>query len=329
MCSQLIFSHDYDLTGIGRRSLAERCRTGELTRVRNGVYVRTQHWASMPWWDQYRIHVEAAVSKGRSPRVLVWQSAAVIWGMPVVGKSTEVQLLAAEGCHGLRRAGMRWHASKLLEPLETVDGYAVTSRAQTAVDVAGHLPFEHAVPVLDHVLRPDRKRNLPALARSHLHALADQLPTKAKSLRAHRVIDFADPRAQLPGESLSRALMYLFHFPAPELQYAFHDTDGRTVGITDFYWKEKRLVGEFDGTAKYSNGEYLKGQTPVDRVVAEKKREDRIRACGVHFVRWTWDAAWQPESHRPSGLVKLLLNAGLKQDRWNNRWPGVPPISSQ
>jgi hypothetical protein len=30
-----------------------------------------------------------------------------------------------------------------------------------------------------------------------------------------------------------------------------------------------------------------------------------------------------PESVNQPGLNRLLANAGLKQDRWNQRWPGV------
>lgn len=323
MPTPLIFARDHDHAGLGRRSLALRCRSGELTRLRNGVYARTDLWSALSWWEQYRLHVEAAVGKGRTRRILVQQSSAVVWGIPIVGRSTEVQLLATNGVHGKRRVRMRWHDLQLLEPLGEVEGFLATGRAQTVVDMAADLPFEEAVPAMDHVLGPDLERMLPALHKDQLRTLAAGLPTGTKRRRALKVIDFADPRSQSPGESLSRAQMYLHHFPGPELQHPVYDGTGRLLGIADFYWKEHRLIGEFDGSVKYSRAEFLSVGLPADALEREKAREDRIRATGLRFVRWTWVAAFTTESDGSPGLVRLLANAGLKQDRWNQRWPGM------
>jgi hypothetical protein len=62
-------------------------------------------------------------------------------------------------------------------------------------------------------------------------------------------------------------------------------------------------VGEFDGLVKY--GRLLRpGQTPGDAVVAEKRREDRVRDEGLRVVRWTWD-----ELETPGVVVKRLWRA--------------------
>jgi hypothetical protein len=159
---------------------------------------------------------------------------------------------------------MTWHDIPLLEPLREVDGFLVTGRAQTVVDMAANLPSEQAVPAMDRVLRPDMQRMLPALHKDQLCVLAAELLTGAKRRRALKVIDSADPRSQSPGKSLSRARMYLHRFPAPELQHPGYDGTGRLLGITDSYWKEHRLVGGFDGSIKYSRSELLRGGLPAD-----------------------------------------------------------------
>jgi hypothetical protein len=323
MMPQLIYGRDLDRAGWDRRTLARRALRGELVRLRNGVYVDAGSWAGLPWWRQYRLHIDAALGKGACRRVLVQNSAAVVWGMPTIGRSFEVQLLAAIGTHGRRRAGIRWHGDELLEPLAEYDGCTVTGRAQTVIDMAAHLPFERAVPAMDHVLRVDAVRRLPALDRDELFDLAGRLPTEAKVRRAQKVVRFADPHAQSAGESFSRALMYLHRFPPPELQHEVHDSNGIRQGITDFYWPEHKTAGEFDGHVKYSRGEYLKGTAPADAVVREKIREDNIRATGLKFARWTWQAAWNPESLQPRGLFVVLRQAGLRQDRRSNAWPGM------
>lgn len=73
------------------------------------------------------------------------------------------------------------------------------------------------------------------------------------------------------------------------------------LGRSDFGWPELGTLGEFDGIVKYS-GRY--GQTTQGALVAEKRREDRIRDEGWQVVRWTWD-----ELAEPSALLERLERA--------------------
>ena len=75
----------------------------------------------------------------------------------------------------------------------------------------------------------------------------------------------------------------------------------------DFWWPEFNLVGEFDGYGKYLKKALLNGQTTAEAVLAEKHREDRIRAQGPKVVRWDWSVA------RSLPLLNLKLrDAGLR-----------------
>jgi very-short-patch-repair endonuclease len=58
------------------------------------------------------------------------------------------------------------------------------------------------------------------------------------------------------------------------------------IGRVDFLVAD-RLIIEFDGAAKY-------GDT-ADAVLAEKWREDRLRACGYRVIRLSWADLDQPE----------------------------------
>ena len=78
--------------------------------------------------------------------------------------------------------------------------------------------------------------------------------------------------------------------PAPVLQEAFYDERGK-IGVVDFWWPDCKLVGEFDGRGKYLRDEYLSGRSTADAVLAEKAREDRLRALGLTIVRWDWATA--------------------------------------
>lgn len=108
--------------------------------------------------------------------------------------------------------------------------------------------------------------------------------------RARAVLDFADGRADGPGESRSRVRMRTLGVVRAELQHQVHDPNGRFVGQVDFWWRDDGVIGEFDGLTKY--GRSLRpGESVAEAVVREKRREDALRAQpGVRtVVRWTWD----------------------------------------
>lgn len=307
----LIYSADAEANGTDRRSLALSCRSGKLVRLRPGVYLQAEDWRELSPWERERARIRAAVAQVPGQRILIQQSAAIIWGLPVMGKSPEVLLLAVHPTHGRRRGDLRWAERRLLEPATTWDGLPVTSRAHTVLDMAAYLDFERAVPAMDHVLRPDSVRGLPGLGKEHLRELAEHLPGRPKQLRARRVIDFAQALSESAGESYSRAVLCQQGFPEPELQHEFHTAAGRFR--TDFYWPGSRLVGEFDGAVKYGRG---RGSTAPswDTLLREKRREDAIRATGVGFVRWSWNDTTRPPQH-PEGLVQRLVRAGLPRSR--------------
>lgn len=311
MDPDFLFASDADAHGAGRRSLALRCRSGELVRVRAGVYVHANAWHALAPWERERALARAVADRGRGTRVLIQESAAAMWGLPVIGPRTEVLLLAVPPAHARTRGDVRWAARRLLEPTVVVDGVAVTSRAQTVVDMAAYLDFERAVPAADSALRPDPARDMPPLSSSRLRELAENLPSQARRLRARRVIDFADPRSESPGESFSRAVIARLGFPPPVLQHRFDTAAGRFRA--DFFWRQENLVGEFDGAVKYGRGE-----APVapswDTLVKEKRREDAIRATGAGLVRWSWSDLGRP-GHDPESLLLRLLRAGLPRSR--------------
>lgn len=189
----------------------------------------------------------------------------------------------------------------------TLDGITLTDRLTTLLDVAGDGEFENAVIAWDFCLNRERSGR-SGVSRSVLQRAVNNLPAGAFSRRCSAVLDFTIDNSGSVGESLSRAVIYKLGFPAPTVQQVFHDSAGRHIATTDFYWKHARLVGEFDGRAKYASDEYLRGAAPHSVVVAEKIREDKIRAKGERVVRWLWEDADDAER-----LRSLLMQAGLQQ----------------
>jgi hypothetical protein len=175
------------------------------------------------------------------------------------------------------------HAARLDDGdvVHLADGTPVTSPARTVVDVARTAPFEVAVSVADAALRAG------SVDTASLATALDQACGRPGAPAARRALAFADGGAESVGESRSRVALHRAGLPAPVLQHPVLDERGVLVARTDFAWRERGVVGEFDGLAKYGRGQ--RGERSAgDAVVAEKVREDRVRDLGLRVVRWTW-----------------------------------------
>ena len=107
------------------------------------------------------------------------------------------------------------------------------------------------------------------------------------SRRGRLAVKLADPRAESPGESVTRVQFHRFDIPMPDLQYRVFDGYGSLIGISDFYWEECRHLAEFDGKIKYQR--LLRpNETASECVVREKKREDAMRADLRGMTRFVW-----------------------------------------
>ncbi|KQR02898.1 hypothetical protein ASF72_06795 [Arthrobacter sp. Leaf141] len=306
----LLLSRDrlsHDLTP---NELAKRVKAGALVRLRHGVYTEGPRWRTLAPWEQYRLTVQAAAETFQKPTVFARRSAASVWGIPFVGYSHPVAALTLKNDGGRSRCGVQRHfaGGAGLQVVQR-EGLLVTSRLRTVLDLAAFLPFAEAVPAMDHVLRPDPAHSLPALTKAELEDAVGATYSAAASRRIRAVLGFADPLSESVGESLSRAVIHLAGFEAPILQQRFSDAGG-LVGYVDFCWKWSRVVGEFDGETKYVKQEYLRGKTVSQVVVAEKNRENRIRALGFDVVRWDW-----AELRRPGALERKLAVAGAPRRR--------------
>jgi hypothetical protein len=124
--------------------------------------------------------------------------------------------------------------------------------------------------------------------------------------RAVRALDQARAASESVAESMSRALMLDWGFPAPELQHEHFDARG-FIGRSDFCWPALKLIGEFDGTAKYLDASMTGGASSRDIIRREKERENRLMAAGWRIVRWQWSDLVHPERLRAA-----LWSAGLR-----------------
>ncbi|MCU1548259.1 MAG: hypothetical protein JWO29_1210 [Arthrobacter sp.] len=306
----LILSSDYARLGHDTRSLARKAAAGELRRIRQGVYAPAREWDALAPWERYPLLIHAAAATLRTPTVFCRQSAAALWGSPLLGRPSLVHACTSDGGGGRSRAGVRRHRTDMASlPVEERCGLLVTSRLRTALDLAAYESFGQAVMSFDHVLKPDPAHGLGALSRADLEGSLGKAYSAAAERRIRTALALADPASGSPGESLSRAFMQMEGICLPRLQSEVRDAHG-FVAYCDFEWPEEGIVGEFDGMVKYRKTEYLKGRTPSDIVVEEKRREDRIRGTGRRVIRWTWS-----ELASPRQFAAFLAGAGVPRVR--------------
>lgn len=291
------------LTGQDSRShgdgLRRAARRGDLRRLRRGTYVGVDRWALGEDADRHRLLVGAAVAAAPTSVLVSHRSAAVLWGLPLVGVADErVHLTCRRSSGGLSRGAVARHAVDGPVAEALVDGVRVTSPARTVVDLARVHGFLTGVAAGDAALRTG------VVTLDELRAELQSVGSRRGVRVARDVLGFVDERSESPGESLSRVRMRELGIPVPVLQHVV--TDGRGfVGRVDFWWPEHGVIGEFDGRSKYRVD--VDPEAAAGRLWEEKLREDRLRATGPTVARWTWTDAW-----RGAPMAATLRRAGLR-----------------
>jgi hypothetical protein len=257
-------------------------RRGELTAITGGAYVESSDPRLRRREARHALLVAAAVPRVAPDSVISHVSAAVQHGLPIWDIPLDrVHTSRPRRSGGLRTGRLHVHTAPLApEDVTEVGGIVVTSVVRTLLDLARTVGFEQAVVVADAALHRHQ------CTRDDLRAGLERLARWRGAPAARRVVAFADPGAESPGESRSRVAMARLGLPAPVLQWQVR-RGGVLLGEVDFGWPELGKVGEFDGFAKYGRL-LLPGQVPADVVFAEKVREDAIRAEDLGMTRWTW-----------------------------------------
>ncbi|WP_300009015.1 hypothetical protein [Pseudonocardia sp.] len=269
--------------GVTDGELRRLRRLRELAPLAAGAYVVPDDPRLRSPESRHALLVAAAVPRVAADAVVSHVSAAVMWGLPIWNTRLDrVHTTRPRRSGGVRTGRLHGHTAPLdPDEIRWIGGVAVTGPARTLADVARTERFEQAVVIVDAALH----RHL--VTRDELVAALDRMSRWPGVPAARRVITFADPRPESPGESRSRVAMARLGLPVPVLQWEVVRADGVTLGRVDFAWPEHGRVGEFDGYVKY--GRLLRpGQVPADVVFSEKRREDAIRAEELGMTRWTW-----------------------------------------
>ena len=286
--------------GYEEREVARLVRSKQWTRLRRGVLIETSH---IPDDDAGRaLAMLRAIGIRIDGQVVAsHRTAAVIHGLALLNPRSELfDVLRRSSSKGHIEAGVRWRsAATPASHLVHVNDVCCTSVARTAIDVARETDFREGLVVAESALN----QRLTTLA--ELRAVHDFCSDWSGARTAGRVVSFASPLSESPGESLSRIAFADGGLPEPTQQQNVFDARG-LIGRVDFLWAAQHTIGEFDGRVKY-----LDSNDDKATLYEEKRREDRLREAGFEVVRFSWSDI----VHRPVWVVAQIRRAFARAAR--------------
>ncbi|WP_419201355.1 hypothetical protein [Paenarthrobacter nitroguajacolicus] len=315
---ELILASDATRIGQDARLLAKQAKRGDLVRVRRGTYARSAYWAGLNERQRHGLQAAALVNTAKTPPLFNLQTAALLWGLGGASVPKRLCTVTEDPRGGRSKHGIRRSLGSFDSGTTQLGGFRVTDKVRTTVELAATLNFAEALAILDSSRRDqgwgdareveDWDKDKPWGPPSSVDELAEAvsaLASQSRKRRAGTILELSTDKSESVGESMSRAQMILLNFPTPSLQGSFTLRNGRTARA-DFWWPELDLVGEFDGYGKYLRNELRGTQTLQQAVMAEKARENGLRALGLTVVRWDWS-----EMMNPRVFARILNDGGL------------------
>lgn len=295
-----VFARDA-VTPAERAAHYREVKSGGLQRVAPGVTVAASEWNTLDQDGRYRRMIEAALLRTTRQVAVSHGSAAALWRLPWLGRWPDKVHATARTGRATSTTSITMHQGPL-PSITLIEGIPVVELARCVMDVAKSSSLELGVVVADAALSETRRS---FVTQEQLESELALVPLRRGSSRARTSLALANGSSGSPGESLSRVGMERIGIPRPILQQRFPRRRGG-FWFVDFWWPEYGLIGEFDGLGKYLRIAPGKGMTAADSVMAEKRREDELRALGPRVARWGW-----PEARSPQLLGQLLSRAGL------------------
>ncbi|MBC7550908.1 MAG: hypothetical protein H7269_08440 [Cellulomonas sp.] len=269
--------------GYTKLSLSRVVSAGDLLRVRTGAFVDARLHAEATPEGRHGLAALAIARSFRGRHAVSHQSAVAVLGLPLLSDVLSVTHLSRRSPGDQRTAqGLRIHRHLSPGSVRMVAGVAVVHPAVAVVQAAAVAGVKAGVAAADAALAAGRvtKKDLEVALR-----IGRIGPGRAD---ARTTVDLADGLSESPGESWARVLFVSLGLPTPELQVEITDERGRLVGRVDFLFRAQRTIVEFDGLVKYG------GAQGRQALIAEKRREDSLRALGYQMVRLTWRDLYDP-----------------------------------
>jgi hypothetical protein len=196
----------------------------------------------------------------------------------------------------VRRVGCAGHRGLESRRVVTRKGLPVVSPEDTWCDLAaGGLSLDELIVLGDEVVH--HKRGIPVTVLAE--AFGRRRGGRGRLLMAEALPQLR-PRNNSPMETRARLLFLRGGLPEPELNAVINDREsGQWLSESDFVWRERRVVAEYDGDHHRTN----RRQWQNDVARAQNLQDD-----GWAFVQLTYgDVMIYPRNQRTVTRLRRLL----------------------
>lgn len=289
-----------------RKALKRRVSEGLVVIPFKSMYARSAYWQDKTFREKIQ-HIIRTLSSKYPSWIFSHASAAVMYGLEVP-RSLGFPLHCITGTRGTQSNSKQiiCHRVRNLYSKELSQAL-VTLPEQTIIDCAVMYSFQQALPIVDSAL------HLGLTNKERLLAYLELNPRRKGVRKAHRVLRYADARADNGGESTVRAVMIENGLPLPELQIPVPNINK----LGHYYYVDfmftcpngQKIAFELDGRAKYQDSSMTKGRDTLSVMMDERQREAAITAHGIRVARLGYSQAIKPEILLPTlaayGVVPL------------------------
>jgi hypothetical protein len=200
------------------------------------------------------------------------ETAAVLLGLPAP-RTSVLHVSVPEKGVAVRRRGIVGHVRHLAEAeIGTLSDLPVTTPERTFVDLAAKLPAGELLGFADAALRARLVTTAALTEVVSRHAGCRGIA------RARRVLEYANPAAESPRESMIRWLLIEAGLPTPEVNVNIYDAFGVFLARADLLFRNARVIVEYDGDQH---------RTDRAQFVKDIQRTTRLAAAGYLVLRFT------------------------------------------
>ena len=250
-----------------------------------------------PGTDDMFLSVVMAAQLATGPRAFAGgETAARLWGMRGLRRWDGREVHMVIPARGTQRHvhGITLHTWNVPEE-EVVtrdDGIRLTTPRRTLADVLTRVDRDTAVCLMDSSL------NQGLVDDEDTEWIEETNRGRRGCVKVRAWWPLADARAQSPLETRVRLVCVDGGLPPTALQQGFTDGSGSLIAVVDFWWEERRLIGEADGIGPHSTPQAL---------LKDRERQNALQLWypDVRMVRFTWR-----DLQRPGYILSSITRAG-------------------
>lgn len=292
--------------GLHADALTELCRSGELVRPHQGVYLP----AALA--DDLDARIAATAHVLPRGAAVARESAAWVLGLDVRPPDRWqspplLECVVPVGAVRPDRPGIRAFISDLpLEDVAIVNGVPVTTPTRTGLDLARYRPRFIGLGAVDALTHA----GLTTI--DELVAASERLKGRRFIRRACEVIDLCEPAAESPPESWMRLRLIEAGLPRPAVQVSLTDEHGREMYRLDSGYLKERVGIEYDGVEHHL-------RTVDQQRHGEKRRRDlRERFQWIVLVATSGDILGRAPLLEHAVMELLGLSLEVRRKPWGH-----------